>query len=102
MADEKPITVDPDYYVSRGDEYKRGDFESSPADEKQFESYEAGHLVNVVLDSDTPNPLFQAPVKNPKNILDMGTRHGSWAVDAADMFPESEISSSSIHGLNPA
>ncbi|KAJ5116817.1 hypothetical protein N7456_001165 [Penicillium angulare] len=120
MADEKPIAVDPDYYVARGEEYKRGDFESdttslsssiyrgviengrryqtmregeywSPADEKQFESYEAGHLVNVLLDSDTGNPLFQAPIKKPKHILDMGTGHGSWAVDAADMFPEAMV-----------
>ncbi|CAG8190270.1 unnamed protein product [Penicillium nalgiovense] len=51
-----------------------------PSDEKQFETYEAGHLVALIMDSDNDNPLFRAPVKDPKNILDLGTGLGNWAM----------------------
>ncbi|KAJ5730705.1 uncharacterized protein N7483_005213 [Penicillium malachiteum] len=62
-----------------------------PSDEQQFEALEAGHLVALVMDSESRNPLFQAPVKDPKRILDIGTGRGSWAVDAADSFPNSTV-----------
>ncbi|OQE00175.1 hypothetical protein PENVUL_c057G01710 [Penicillium vulpinum] len=62
-----------------------------PSDEKQFETYEAGHLVALVMDSDQENPLFRAPVKNPKHILDLGTGLGNWAIDVADMFPTASV-----------
>ncbi|KAJ5581715.1 hypothetical protein N7535_000335 [Penicillium sp. DV-2018c] len=62
-----------------------------PSDEKQFETYEAGHLVALVMDSDQENPLFRSPVKNPKHILDLGTGQGNWAIDVADMFPEATV-----------
>ncbi|KAJ5743227.1 hypothetical protein N7533_010329 [Penicillium manginii] len=113
------IAVDPDYYRGQ-DEIIPSDFESEttslsstiyrgimengrryqnlkegeywgPADEQQFESYEAGHLTYLVVDSETPNPLFQAPVTNPKHILDVGTGRGSWAIDVADMFPNATV-----------
>ncbi|KAJ5682496.1 hypothetical protein N7462_005661 [Penicillium macrosclerotiorum] len=54
-----------------------------PSDEQQFESYEAGHLACVILDSNEANPLFQSP-----HVLDLGTGRGSWAIDVADIFPE--------------
>ena len=38
------------------------------------------HLVALVMDSDRENPLFRAPVKDPKNILDLGTGLGNWAM----------------------
>ncbi|KGO75622.1 hypothetical protein PITC_050520 [Penicillium italicum] len=62
-----------------------------PSDEKQFETYEAGHLVALVMDSDYDNPLFRAPVKDPKYILDLGTGLGNWAIDVADMFPTASV-----------
>lgn len=58
-----------------------------PSDEQQFESLEAGHLLCVLLDANTDNPLFHAPVKDPKQILDIGTGRGTWANDVSDMFP---------------
>ncbi|KAJ5637128.1 hypothetical protein N7490_007007 [Penicillium lividum] len=51
----------------------------------------SSHLVLVTLDSHLKNPLFQAPVQNPKNILDIGTGKGNWAIDVADMFPETTV-----------
>ncbi|CAG8947402.1 unnamed protein product [Penicillium salamii] len=101
------ISVDPDYYdlfgadsdVSSGttslaSSIYRGVFENGrrcPCDEQQFESLLASHLLCVVLDSNEENPLFHAPVREPKEILDIGTGRGSWAVDVADMFPESKL-----------
>ncbi|CAI7610988.1 unnamed protein product [Penicillium palitans] len=62
-----------------------------PSDEQQFESLEAGHLLCILLDADTDNPLYQAPLKDPKQILDIGTGRGNWAIDVADMFPNATV-----------
>ncbi|KAJ5386837.1 hypothetical protein N7509_009378 [Penicillium cosmopolitanum] len=117
---EEKIAVDPDFFYQIENEYEPSDFQSEttslassiykgvmdhgrryqtlregkywgPSDERQFEALEAGHLVSLVMDSETHNPLFQAPIKNPKRILDVGTGRGSWAVDVADMFPETQV-----------
>ncbi|KAJ5731698.1 uncharacterized protein N7483_006206 [Penicillium malachiteum] len=115
---DKPITADPEFNT---DNSAPGDYQSettsiasstyrgliedgrryqtmrenkswSPADEQQFESLEAGHAVAIVMDSDKPNPLFQAPVTKPlRNILDLGTGNGLWAIDVADMLPEATV-----------
>ncbi|KAJ5274108.1 hypothetical protein N7478_009233 [Penicillium angulare] len=61
-----------------------------PADERQFETYDAVHLTALIADSDQENPFFQAPI-HPQNILDIGTGKGSWAIDVADMFPECKV-----------
>ncbi|KAI2689008.1 hypothetical protein DTO013E5_1381 [Penicillium roqueforti] len=59
-----------------------------PSDEQQFEAFEIGHLMFLVLDHDQPNPLFRSPIgASPKNILDIGTGQGSWAIDVADRYP---------------
>ncbi|KAJ5184050.1 hypothetical protein N7492_001666 [Penicillium capsulatum] len=114
------IQVDPDYYEERTDLYPddwqsettsigssiyRGLMENGrryqtlktseyilPSDESMFETYEAGHLLSLVLDMEHKNPLFRAPVgKDAKHILDIGTGSGVWAVDVADMFPEATV-----------
>ncbi|KAJ5171958.1 hypothetical protein N7492_004551 [Penicillium capsulatum] len=116
---EEHIVVDPDFY-DLSNSYQPDDFQSqteslaskiyrgviengrryqairegkywAPADERQFESLEAGHLVCVVMDSESQNSLFYSPIEDPKRILDIGTGRGSWAVDAADMFPKSVV-----------
>ncbi|KAJ5094738.1 hypothetical protein N7456_010599 [Penicillium angulare] len=79
---------------SRRNLVTKHEFEScrSPADEQQFESLEAGHAVAGVLDGERPNPLFQSPIpKDAKNILDIGTGNGLWAIDVADMRPKAKI-----------
>ncbi|CAI7639914.1 unnamed protein product [Penicillium bialowiezense] len=55
------------------------------------QAHSPSHLLCVVLDSNNENPLFHAPVREPKEILDVGTGRGSWAVDVADMFPETTV-----------
>ncbi|CAG8148345.1 unnamed protein product [Penicillium salamii] len=66
-----------------------------PSDELQFETYEAGHLVDLILESDRENPLFRSPVgadrEGALQVLDIGTGQGTWAIDVADMFPNSTV-----------
>ncbi|KAJ5291454.1 hypothetical protein N7478_000705 [Penicillium angulare] len=63
----------------------------SPADEKQFETREMGHLAALLMNSARANPLFCAPVQDPKRVLDVGTGQGAWAMDVADMFPNAVV-----------
>jgi methylase of polypeptide subunit release factors len=35
--------------------------------------------------------LYEAPIKNPQRIMDVGTGTGIWAIDVADKFPEAEV-----------
>ncbi|KAJ5332859.1 uncharacterized protein N7506_006642 [Penicillium brevicompactum] len=102
------IAIDPDIHYSSnyGDDWPsettsigssiyRGLEENGrrvPSDEKQFETYEAGHLLALIMDSDRDNPLFYSPIgDHPKNILDLGTGQGNWAIDVADMFPSASV-----------
>ncbi|OGE55745.1 hypothetical protein PENARI_c004G10368 [Penicillium arizonense] len=86
---EDMLAVDPDVYVTTtyGD-----DWQSIPSDEQSFESYEAGHLVDLILESDEENPLFKAPIRYKEaQILDIGTGQGNWAIDVADFLPQSTV-----------
>ncbi|KAJ5642917.1 uncharacterized protein N7484_005424 [Penicillium longicatenatum] len=118
MTDQITVDVDPDLHIIT-DEYSPEDWASEttsigsslyrglmengrryqslksdeycfPADERQFETYDAAHLAAIIGDSDEENMLFQAPL-NPKNVLDIGTGKGSWAIDVADMFPNAAV-----------
>ncbi|EPS30257.1 hypothetical protein PDE_05208 [Penicillium oxalicum 114-2] len=61
-------------------------------DEQQFEAFELGHMVSIMLDYHQPNRFFAAPIGNkPKHILDIGTGRGSWAIDVADQYPEATV-----------
>lgn len=63
----------------------------SPSDEKQFETYEVGHLACLARHIGDPNPLYMSPVPKPKHVLDIGTGRGSWAIDMADMLPDTLV-----------
>ncbi|KAJ6028868.1 hypothetical protein N7540_004444 [Penicillium herquei] len=72
------------YQALKPDEY------CFPADEKQFETYDAVHLVAVIADADQENPFFRSPMI-PKNVLDIGTGKGTWAIDVADFYPDAMV-----------
>ncbi|KAI3066085.1 hypothetical protein CBS147339_8909 [Penicillium roqueforti] len=61
----------------------------SPSDDQQFEAFEIGHMVFLVLDHDRENPLHHSPIgKSPKHILDIGTdMYPSATVRGVDIFP---------------
>ncbi|KAJ5100602.1 hypothetical protein N7456_006654 [Penicillium angulare] len=99
--DEKPIVADPDLYPPNAS-YSVDDWESYqtlkdgtsfvPSDDQQFETYEAGHITALLMESHRENPLFRAPIgPNPQHILDIGTGQGSWAIDVADMYPHATV-----------
>ncbi|KAJ5357086.1 hypothetical protein N7517_011695 [Penicillium concentricum] len=66
--------------------------DSVPSDEQQFETYEAGHIVDLIMDSDQPNPLFRSPIgtdrERPLQVLDIGTGKGTWAMYAGLFRPQ--------------
>lgn len=63
-----------------------------PADLKQMDSWNAGHLTLLVLDSQEENPLFHSPIpRSAQNILDIGTGDGAWAVDVAETLPQAVV-----------
>lgn len=67
-----------------------------PADDRQWESMNAGHLTLLVLDSQEENPLFRSPIPDSaQHILDIGTGDGSWAVEVADQRPNC-----TVHGVD--
>lgn len=84
-------------YIEHGRRYqtlREGQY-WGPSDEQQFETMEAGHVLYSVLDSQEPNHLFHAPVENLRQVLDLGTGQGSWAIDVADKFPSAQV-----HGID--
>ncbi|KAJ5345780.1 hypothetical protein N7452_003784 [Penicillium brevicompactum] len=131
------IAVDPDFYtMSYGTEPQdfhsettslastiaRGRFENGrryqatkeddywgPSDEQQFEAFEIGHMVFLVLDHNQPNPLFRAPIgpspkvssyrgwSGPSVPLTATENLGHWnrPSDVADYYPEA-----TVHGVD--
>ncbi|KAK0499110.1 S-adenosyl-L-methionine-dependent methyltransferase [Armillaria luteobubalina] len=45
--------------------------------------------------------LSFAPIENPRRIIDIGAGSGAWALQAAEMFPESQIVAADIKPLPP-
>lgn len=46
--------------------------------------------------------LFLAPIgEKPKNILDIGTGTGIWAIEMADAFPETQIIGTDLSATQP-
>ncbi|KAI5801256.1 S-adenosyl-L-methionine-dependent methyltransferase [Geopyxis carbonaria] len=68
-----------------------------PNDDQQNNQLEIFHQVfTLVLGG-----LFQAPIQNPQNVLDLGTGTGIWAIEMADLFPNAEVLGNDLSPVQP-
>ncbi|EME42851.1 hypothetical protein DOTSEDRAFT_131895 [Dothistroma septosporum NZE10] len=52
---------------------------------------DAGHFVYLLMESGRDNPLFRSPLRSSRNVLDVGTGTGTWAIDVADKSPDANV-----------
>ncbi|TVY34958.1 Secondary metabolism regulator [Lachnellula subtilissima] len=45
--------------------------------------------------------LYEAPVKNPHRILDVGTGTGAWVIDVAEKHPEADVKGIDVSPIQP-
>lgn len=69
-----------------------------PNDERQNQGLDvAHHMMYLAFD----NKLHLAPLKDPQNVLDLGTGTGIWAIDFADEYPESYVLGTDLSPIQP-
>ncbi|KAK6210305.1 UMTA protein [Colletotrichum tabaci] len=70
-----------------------------PNDERQNQGLDLAHYWETLLLGDK---LFLAPIgDSPKEVLDVGTGTGIWAIDFADGFPSAEVTGVDISPIQP-
>ncbi|KAK4176677.1 S-adenosyl-L-methionine-dependent methyltransferase [Triangularia setosa] len=72
-----------------------------PNDDKQLQSQDIiHHCLTLVLDG----KLYLAPIDGAKisKVLDVGTGGGLWAIDFADLHPNTEVTGTDISPVQPA
>ena len=47
------------------------------------------------------NKLYFAPIKNPENILDIGTGTGIWSIEIGDEFPDANVIGTDLSPTQP-
>ncbi|KAF8538708.1 S-adenosyl-L-methionine-dependent methyltransferase [Trichophaea hybrida] len=70
-----------------------------PTDEKEQERLDMHHETMLQM---AEGKLYLAPLKDPQNILDIGTGTGIWAIDAADQHPEAHVIGTDLSPIQPA
>ncbi|KAK3356309.1 S-adenosyl-L-methionine-dependent methyltransferase [Lasiosphaeria hispida] len=70
----------------------------APNDEKQNEGLDLHHHMTLLFHNDK---LHVAPLKNPQNVLDIGTGTGIWAIDFADEYPSAIVTGTDISPIQP-
>lgn len=70
-----------------------------PNDESELDRLDLTHqMLRITLG----DKLFLAPIgEKPKNILDIGTGTGIWAIEMADAFPETQIIGTDLSATQP-
>jgi len=69
-----------------------------PNDEAEMDRLDLQHQLWLITLFDQ---LFMSPVKNPHNILDIGTGTGIWAIEVANRFPSAHVVGSDLSPIQP-
>ncbi|KAJ5959598.1 uncharacterized protein N7479_006748 [Penicillium vulpinum] len=89
-----------DYPVEHGRTYHRyheGAY-VYPNDEQELERLDMQHhMIKMTMDG----KLFQAPLQDPKNILDIGTGSGIWPIEMSALFPNAQITGTDLSPVQP-
>ncbi|KAI5811872.1 S-adenosyl-L-methionine-dependent methyltransferase [Pyronema omphalodes] len=69
-----------------------------PTDEKEQDRLDLHHeIMRMVWD----HKLHEAPLNEPRRILDIGTGTGIWAIDMADQYPMAEVIGTDLSPIQP-
>ncbi|KAF9869752.1 methyltransferase domain-containing protein [Colletotrichum karsti] len=77
--------------------YKEGQYHF-PNDEPEQERENMKHHMIVAL---CDNKLHNAPIKDPKKVLDIGTGTGIWAIEMGDTYPEADVEGIDLSPIQP-
>ncbi|KAM0637125.1 hypothetical protein ACHAQF_009046 [Verticillium nonalfalfae] len=69
-----------------------------PNDDRQNDGLDIAHHFITLLLGDK---LYEAPIDEPKRVLDVGTGTGIWAIDVADAHPAAEVTGFDISPIQP-
>lgn len=69
-----------------------------PNDETEQDRLDMMHHIYSLL---LGGKLFESPVENPQNALDIGTGTGIWAIDFADMYPSAHVIGTDLSPIQP-
>ncbi|KAK0745626.1 S-adenosyl-L-methionine-dependent methyltransferase, partial [Schizothecium vesticola] len=69
-----------------------------PNDDKQNNGLDLHHHMMLQIHD---NKLFRAPLKDPQNVLDVGTGTGIWAIDFAEQFPACTVTGTDLSPIQP-
>ena len=69
-----------------------------PNDEQSCEAENLSHTMYTLT---LGGELHLAPIKAPREILDVGTGTGIWAIQMADKFPEAQVTGTDLSPIQP-
>ncbi|PYH40229.1 class I SAM-dependent methyltransferase [Aspergillus saccharolyticus JOP 1030-1] len=90
-----------DYQYENGRRYAsfRSGHYMMPNDEEEQERLDLTHHIYLML---MGGELYNAPIKNPQKVLDLGTGTGNWAIDFADSHPGAMVVGNDLSPIQPS